>query len=154
MANLFQDILDTPVYTLNYTLDTLHEAVSLLKKQMQTCAVLTFTGDLGAGKTTLVQELLAECGVQEAVTSPTYAYLNVHENQRGETFCHFDLYRIDSLGEFRAAGFYDYIYQEGSWALIEWPEPILSILDHAVCHVTIMYGSDLGSRVLQLRVIK
>lgn len=133
-----------------YTLDTLQDAVALLKKQMPTCKVFTFTGPLGAGKTTLVRELLRACGVQGVITSPTYSYLNLHENQRGETFYHFDLYRIETRDEFHAAGFDEYIYQPKSWAFIEWPEPIMTLLDHDVCHVTIAYGDDPESRTLSL----
>src|SRR5439155_12466456 len=95
-------------------------------------AVFTFSGTLGSGKTTLVQSLLESCGVMEHVTSPTFTYVNCYKNNRGETFYHFDVYRIKNCQDFIQAGFDEYLYQPNSWAFIEWPESILSLLDHQV----------------------
>jgi tRNA threonylcarbamoyladenosine biosynthesis protein TsaE len=119
-----------------------------LAQEMQNCCVMTFTGSLGAGKTTLIRELLRYKGIQEPVTSPTFNYVNLYTNKYGQKFYHFDLYRIASLDDFCAAGFDEYLYQSNSWALIEWPEPIMSLLTHDVCHVVIDYCDE--KRILRI----
>lgn len=122
-----------------YGLDQISQIAEYIRSLMPSCSVITFSGPLGAGKTTIIRELLHQVGVQEPITSPTFTYMNVYTNKSGQKFYHFDLYRIDSLEAFCDAGFDEYLYQPNSWALIEWPEPIMSILTHDVCHVTIDY---------------
>ncbi len=125
-----------------YTLDTLDVLVELLYKRMADCSVFTFTGPLGAGKTTLIKRLLARCGVKEVVTSPTFTYVVVYTNDLGQTFYHFDLYRLQTLADFSQAGFEEYLYEPHSWAFIEWPEIIMPLLSQGACHVSIDYSSE------------
>ena len=132
-----------------YTLDNIHQAVELVKKHMDSCEVITFTGPLGAGKTTLVRELLESYGITEPVTSPTYTYVNVYTMPNGKTVYHFDLYRIESLDDFIAAGFDEYLYAPNSICLIEWPAAIEPLLTKNVCHVTLDYH-ELEQQVLNL----
>lgn len=115
---------------------------------MAECQIFTFTGPLGAGKTTLIRTMLKECGVTQPITSPTFTYLNVYENQKGQLFYHFDLYRLASIDEFRAAGFDEYLYQPQSWAFIEWPAVIMPVLKEKVCHITLDYGANPTERIL------
>ncbi len=139
---------------IEYTINDVASVAAKLKERLPNCSVITFTGPLGAGKTTLIKELLRQCGVQETVTSPTFTYLNLYENQSGETFYHFDLYRIGSMYEFQEAGFDEYLYEPGSYALIEWPEYILPLLSKQVCHVTIGYHDDPEKRVISIECVK
>ncbi len=87
-------------------------------------------------KTTLIKEFLRQCGVTEVVQSPTFTYLNVYQGDKGAEFYHFDLYRLSANQDFIDAGFYEYLYAPKSWAVIEWPEIIMPLLKHRVCHVT------------------
>lgn len=125
-----------------YSLEKIDDVVTILYYLLPRCKVFTFTGPLGAGKTSLVKKLLERCGVKETVTSPTFTYFITYHNDLGETFYHFDLYRMKSLAEFREVGFDEYLYVPNSWAFIEWPEIIMPLLTHEVCHVTIDYYSD------------
>lgn len=134
--------------TVIYGLHEVPLVAQQLAKKLKKCHVMTFTGSLGAGKTTLIRELLRQLGIQEPVTSPTFNYVNVYTTKEGQKFYHFDLYRIASLDDFCAAGFDEYLYQSNSWALIEWPEPIMSLLTHDVCHVDIDYSDE--KRVLNI----
>lgn len=135
-----------------YSLDSIDGVVDILFSLLPRCAVFTFTGPLGAGKTTLVQKLLKRCGVHEIVTSPTFTYFITYHNDVGETFYHFDLYRMKSLQEFKNVGFDEYLYQPNSWVFVEWPEIIMPLLTRSVCLCIIDYYSDF-ERTLTYEVI-
>lgn len=125
-----------------YGLDEVSGVADKLLTLLPSCAVMTFAGPLGAGKTSIIRELLHRCGVSEPVTSPTFTYVNIYVNSSGNRFYHFDLYRIGTLDAFCQAGFDEYLYQPKSWAFIEWPELIMPILDHSVCQVRIEYEAE------------
>jgi tRNA threonylcarbamoyladenosine biosynthesis protein TsaE len=82
--------------------------------------VVAIAGDLGAGKTTLVQAICRGAGVKTSVTSPTYAL--VHEYQ-GDHFLiyHLDLYRLESPEDLTNLG-WDDILRANALVLVEWPE--------------------------------
>lgn len=128
--------------TIIYNLSEVNLVAAKLLSLLPRCSVLTFSGPLGAGKTTLIRELLRKVGVVEPITSPTFTYLNIYTNAQENKFYHFDLYRISSIDAFCQAGFDEYLYQPNSWALVEWPEHIMPLLDHSVCHVTIDYHNQ------------
>lgn len=132
---------------INYTLEIIDSVTQQLLDSMQGVAVITLQGDLGAGKTTLVQSIAACLGVKQLVTSPTFTYLNQYQTASGLTIYHFDLYRLSSLSAFEHAGFFEYLYQKNSIAIIEWPEIIQPLLTHNVCHIQLMVES-LNSRSL------
>ncbi|NRB21741.1 tRNA (adenosine(37)-N6)-threonylcarbamoyltransferase complex ATPase subunit type 1 TsaE [Candidatus Dependentiae bacterium] len=126
-----------------YSLDELKKAVDHVYDHMKNCKVITLTGSLGAGKTTLVRALLRKCGITEEITSPTFVCVNSYKNKKGITFNHFDLYRIKLLDEFVESGFDEYLYAPKSIALIEWPDIIMPHLEKDVCHITLEYnGAD------------
>lgn len=127
---------------ITYGVDEVALIVERLYELFATYKVITFTGPLGAGKTTLTRLLLQRCGVVGVITSPTFTYVNMYENAQGQTFYHFDCYRIKTLDEFRAAGFDEYLYQPQSFVFIEWPEVVMPILMHDVCRVAIEYEGD------------
>lgn len=82
--------------------------------------VVTLAGDLGAGKTTLVQAICRGAGVREPVTSPTFAL--VHEYAGGVTpVYHLDLYRLRDPRELLGLG-WDEIVSAHAIVLVEWPE--------------------------------
>ena len=91
-------------------------------------SIFLFEGPLGAGKTTLIREILGSCLVREVITSPTFGYVNSYTNRKGECFHHFDLYRISSIDEFFSMGFDEYFYRKNEWCFIEWPEVIMDLL--------------------------
>lgn len=136
--------------TIIYGVDEVESVAQRLKELLSTCKVMTFTGTLGAGKTTLIRALLRRCGVQGDITSPTFTYMNVYEDSEGNTLYHFDLYRITSVDMFVNAGFDEYLYQPNSWTLIEWPEVIAPLLTHDVCHVYLDYYDELEKRKLRV----
>ena len=81
--------------------------------------VVTIRGDLGAGKTTLAQAVCRGLGVQDEVTSPTYAI--VHQYAGRMPVYHLDLYRLAGPAELTNIG-WDDIIESGGVVLVEWPE--------------------------------
>ena len=135
-----------------YSLDQVDSVAAELASIAKKAAIMTFTGPLGAGKTTMVRSLLRACGVKGTITSPTYTYVNLYKNSQGRTFYHFDLYRIESVDDFVQAGFNEYLYAPNSVALIEWPDIIAPLFFDNVCHVSIDYCPDLDKRVMIIKI--
>lgn len=82
--------------------------------------VVTLAGDLGAGKTTLVRAICRGYGVQDDVTSPTFALIHEYRGGRTPVF-HLDLYRLRDAAELTQLG-WDELMAERAVILIEWPE--------------------------------
>lgn len=89
--------------------------------------VFRLTGELGAGKTTLVKWLSKALGAEDTVSSPTFALVNEYGNE--PRLYHMDLYRIKSQAELEEIGFEDYL-ESGKHVFIEWPEIADSVLAH------------------------
>jgi tRNA threonylcarbamoyladenosine biosynthesis protein TsaE len=89
-------------------------------------ALITLSGDLGAGKTTFVQELASALGVKEAVQSPTYVLMKSYElkDRQFSTLVHIDAYRLAGAEEFEALEPASFLLDEDVLVAIEWPERI------------------------------
>jgi tRNA threonylcarbamoyladenosine biosynthesis protein TsaE len=81
--------------------------------------VIALDGDLGAGKTTLVQAICRGYGVTESVTSPTFALVHVYHAPRSAVF-HLDLYRLSGPHQLANIGWDDAL-SSNAVVLIEWP---------------------------------
>ncbi len=95
-------------------------------KKLKRGDVVTFTGDLGAGKTTFIKSLCAYLGVKDAVVSPSFTIVN--EYNGNEHIYHLDLYRLESFDEALNTGCVDIINNLDGICFIEWPQVIQSIL--------------------------
>lgn len=126
-------------YTYTFQEHDLSVLVDMLYPCVRAASIVAVTGSLGAGKTTLIRELLRKLGVTQGVTSPTFTYMNVYKNRAGQEFYHFDLYRIKSLDDFMMAGFDEYLYKENSKVFIEWPEHVMPLLYKNVCMISLEY---------------
>ena len=82
--------------------------------------VVTLAGDLGAGKTTLVQAICRGYGVTEPVTSPTFALVHRYASPRSAVY-HLDLYRLRGPADLTNIG-WDEIVEAHALVLVEWPE--------------------------------
>ena len=99
-------------------------------------SVIAFYGPMGAGKTTLIREIAAQLGVQDTVTSPTFALINQYMDSTGHPVNHFDFYRINKLSEAFDMGYEEYFYS-GDLCLVEWPEKIEELLPDDTLRVII-----------------
>jgi tRNA threonylcarbamoyladenosine biosynthesis protein TsaE len=132
-----------------YSLDELDAVAQQVKDEIADCDVVTFTGSLGAGKTTLIRALGKALGIKQEITSPTFAYVHVYEGPEHKRYAHFDLYRLHTVDEFIAMGFDEYLAD--AQAFVEWPDVLEPLLKgRRVCRITIDY-EGLDKRILQLQ---
>ena len=94
--------------------------------------VVLLDGDMGAGKTVFTKGVAKGLGIEEEVTSPTYAYMNDYD---GRLF-HYDCYRIECPEQAESLGLADY-FDMGGICLIEWSQNIAPLLPAKVKRVTI-----------------
>ncbi len=125
--------------------DTIREAARQFVEQMGDSHVFAFYGKMGAGKTTFIKAICEELGVEDVITSPTFAIINEYESPE-TTIYHFDFYRIKKLEEVYDMGYEDYFYS-GGLCFIEWPELIEELLPEDAIRITIEEQAD-GSRIV------
>jgi len=89
--------------------------------------ILAFYGEMGAGKTTLINQMLKSLGVEDLGSSPTFSLVNEYQRENGEAVYHFDFYRIETIEEVYDMGYEEYFFN-GEYCLIEWPEKIGELL--------------------------
>ena len=128
-------------------LEHIREAARQFIDAMGDQQVYAFYGHMGAGKTTFIKAICEELGVDDVVTSPTFAIVNEYTAADGTPIYHFDFYRIKKLEEVYDMGYEDYFYS-GSLCFIEWPELIEELLPEDAVRVEIEERDD-GSRVVR-----
>ena len=127
-------------------LEHIREAARQFIDAMGDQQVYAFYGHMGAGKTTFIKAICEELGVDDVVTSPTFAIVNEYTAADGTPIYHFDFYRIKKLEEVYDMGFEDYFYS-GALCFIEWPELIEEVLPEDAVKVNITENAD-GSRTI------
>jgi len=108
--------------------------------------VVAITGELGAGKTTLVQAICRGYGVAEEVTSPTFALVHRYAGKLSPVF-HLDLYRLDKPDDLTNLA-WDEIVADDALVLVEWPERAGSRLPHDHIPLSLQHLPDDPSRRL------
>lgn len=108
--------------------------------------VFAFYGKMGAGKTTFIKAICEALGVDDVITSPTFAIVNEYTSSSSllaphSSIFHFDFYRIKKLEEVYDMGYEDYFYS-GCLCLIEWPELIEEVLPEDAVKVSIDVDDD------------
>jgi tRNA threonylcarbamoyladenosine biosynthesis protein TsaE len=112
--------------------------------------VLALYGDLGAGKTTLVQGLAAALGYDRPVTSPTFALVLEYPLPGGGCLVHMDLYRLQGPDDLDAIGFDEYV-ESGAIIAIEWADRAGDRLPAGTLHLRIeRLGDAAATRCLTL----
>lgn len=102
--------------------------------------VICLEGDLGAGKTTLVQGLAAGWGSLDLVSSPTFVLVNVYRRADQSKLFHLDAYRLESPEEALHLDIEDMLY-EGA-LVIEWADRIGTVLPRKRLWVSLRWIDD------------
>jgi tRNA threonylcarbamoyladenosine biosynthesis protein TsaE len=110
-------------------------------------AVIGLSGELGTGKTTLVQAICRGLGARARATSPTYALVH-HYDAAGTPVYHVDCYRLRRPEEARDLGFED-MTRERAIILIEWPERAGGWVPRLDRHFQLSYDSDPSHRIVE-----
>ena len=124
-----------------HSLADLREAARAVLDALGDRTVVAFRGPMGAGKTTLIREIVARLGSRDTVTSPTFALVNHYAGTERPAIYHFDFYRIDKPEEAYDFGYEEYFYS-GDLCLVEWPEKIEALLPEDAVEVRITVDSD------------
>ena len=137
-------------------LEHIREAARQFIDTMGDKHVFAFYGHMGAGKTTFIKAICEELGVEDVVTSPTFAIVNEYsipqqaspcQRRQVGTIYHFDFYRIKKLEEVYDMGYEDYFYGD-SLCFIEWPEMMEELLPEGAVKVQIKENPD-GTRTVE-----
>lgn len=129
------------------TLESIDTAAKQLVEAFGDHTKVAFSGEMGAGKTTLIQAVCRQLGVRDTVSSPTFALINEYFTDTGASIYHFDLYRIDNVSEMYDMGYEDYFYSD-AFCFIEWPEKAVDLMPPKLLYLTITVNDD-GSRTVE-----
>jgi tRNA threonylcarbamoyladenosine biosynthesis protein TsaE len=133
---------------IRYTQESVGEVATVLltthTPEPHTATIIGLSGDLGAGKTTLVQTIANALGVVETVTSPTFVVAKWYETnvETWKTLVHIDAYRIEDESELIAIGWEDIITSPETLVVIEWPEHIEQSLPPQTSRYMISHTGD------------
>ena len=132
--------------TVKDTSESLQQAARTFVDNMSGNRIFAFYGSMGAGKTTFIKAICEQMGVEDVVTSPTFAIVNEYTDSHNNPIYHFDFYRIEKLEEVYDMGYEDYFFS-GNVCFLEWPELIEGILPNDTVRVTISEEAD-GTRTI------
>ncbi|MEM1328219.1 MAG: tRNA (adenosine(37)-N6)-threonylcarbamoyltransferase complex ATPase subunit type 1 TsaE [Bacteroidota bacterium] len=127
--------------TTTFSLTELPQAAQSLLDYADDRRIWMFIGEIGAGKTTLIQSLCKILGIEEAVTSPTFSLVNEYLDDNGQSVYHLDLYRLKSEAEAINMGIEDYLYSD-AYSFIEWPQIIDNLLPEDVIRINLSVVDD------------
>jgi tRNA threonylcarbamoyladenosine biosynthesis protein TsaE len=119
------------------TKDVAQKILDNLRKDRDTAFVVAFYGDLGSGKTTIIQFLGKLIGVKKDILSPTFVIekiYNLDDKEFGKLI-HIDAYRIDKPEELLDLGWENIIKDKNNLIVVEWADKIESILPEGTMRI-------------------
>ena len=111
---------------IKYKLNQLEET-SLKVTQNFNYKIILISGEMGAGKTTLIKQILIGLNVIDNISSPTFSIINEYTTKSKDLVYHMDLYRINKIEELEEIGFFEYL-ESGNLCFIEWGDIIEDII--------------------------
>ena len=112
---------------IKFQLNQLSKVATNVLKNIEKNIVL-ISGELGAGKTTLIKEVLKGLNVVDNISSPTFSIINEYKTSNDDIIYHIDLYRIKNINEIEGIGLFEYL-ESGNSCFIEWGDIIEEIID-------------------------
>jgi tRNA threonylcarbamoyladenosine biosynthesis protein TsaE len=113
--------------------------------------IFLFYGEMGAGKTTLINELCKQLGTTDHTSSPTFSIVNEYKIEDAAIF-HFDFYRLKNQNEAFDLGYEDYFYSN-NYCMIEWPEKIPDLIPQRYLKVEIKTLNEM-ERLIEIELIQ
>ena len=107
------------------SLDEIPEVANKIINKLQ-YKLITFEGEMGAGKTTFIKEFVKVLGTSDEVSSPTFSIVNEYDTDNGKVY-HFDFYRLNHEEEALDFGIEDYLYSN-QYCLMDWPNKIANFI--------------------------
>ena len=132
-----------------------NEFAKKISKKIKPGDVICLFGDLGVGKTVIAKSICKYFGISDDVISPTFNILKSYKVKNGKikNIYHFDLYRIKDEEELINIGFEDYILDDSSITIIEWPEIASKLLLKKIIKIEILYDGDIEqNRIINYEV--
>lgn len=124
-----------------FALEDLPQIADQLLSTIGNHKIITFYGEMGAGKTTLIKQLCKTLKVTDTIQSPTFSIVNEYLTEDNQQIYHFDFYRIKEEEEALDFGVEEYFYS-GNYCFIEWPEKIPNLIPEKVVKVSITLTED------------
>jgi tRNA threonylcarbamoyladenosine biosynthesis protein TsaE len=112
------------------------------------CSIWLFEGEMGAGKTALIKAICEVYGVVDQVTSPTYSLVQEYRTFSGDTFYHFDFYRLDNIYQAVEIGCEEY-FDSGNICFLEWPDLVKPLVPGKRVVITLEVQED-SSRTIKI----
>lgn len=118
------------------------DMVKTIKKVGAT--LISFSGDLGTGKTALAKEIAKHLGVKEKIISPTFVIMKIYKtkDKKFKKLIHIDAYRLNKSIELINLGWNEIMKDKDSIVLMEWPENVPDCIDMQSCKVEITHLDD------------
>ena len=136
-------------WTIN-NLEEINDVASEFLHYVGDRTIFALYGPMGVGKTTFVKAIGKCAGVEDDISSPTFAIVNEYVTKNGESIYHFDFYRVNNISEALDFGYEEYFYS-GSKCFIEWPEKSDELLPANVVNCYFSENPD-GSRELRVEM--
>lgn len=131
--------------TVSIKSESLNDLGNAAKELLAFCGeikVITFSGTLGAGKTTFIKAICKQLGVVDTVSSPTFSIINEYRDSNNIPVFHFDFYRLKSTQEAEDTGCTDYFFST-NYCFIEWPQIAESLLPDEYVKVEITNTNEI-----------
>jgi tRNA threonylcarbamoyladenosine biosynthesis protein TsaE len=137
----------------NCSLGDLPDVARKIKEIFSEDTVFAFYGDLGAGKTTFIKVFCEVLGVEDEVTSPSFAIVNEYHCIHDELIYHFDFYRIKKIEEVLDIGYEEYLFS-GWYCFLEWADKIEELLPESYVQIVIAKNEQDDFRKILARKVQ
>nr|WP_296169255.1 tRNA (adenosine(37)-N6)-threonylcarbamoyltransferase complex ATPase subunit type 1 TsaE [uncultured Ruminococcus sp.] len=138
------------VKLISHSADETEQIGEQIAKQLHGTEVIALFGGLGMGKTAFTRGLTRALGVDDGVSSPTFALVNEYSGKYN--IYHFDMYRVNSWDDLYSTGFFDYI--DNGILVIEWSENIEGALPENSIRITITKGESDNERIFEIEGVE
>ncbi len=113
--------------------------------------IFAVSGEMGAGKTTLIKAFGKVLGVEDTMSSPTFSLINEYYSPEAGPVYHFDLYRLEKQEDLYDIGYEEYVYSD-NYCFLEWPGLIRELLPQSYVYINIIVMNN-GQRRIDYKAV-